>query len=128
MGYFSQIGLDTLQKNQNMHSDTLENAFEDECFDELPVPAAEHLPVSLSDNEEKTLPIAKKQKQSGDSEPVCDSGENADMPNQSDDEEEKRRAEHEAAEAKRKAEWEARQEEKKKATQEQIGYIRKTSK
>ena len=40
-----------------------------------------------------------------------------------DADEEKRRAEHEAAEAKRKAEWEAKQAEKKKALQEQMDRL-----
>lgn len=124
---------------------TRECAFEDgENFDELPVPPAGRQPVPPAEepapqpafeDDEDLSEVPEKQGQpdeAGTPAEETDDGDNADEgqaepakadTSSTDADEEKRRAEHEAAEAKRKAEWEAKQAEKKKALQEQMDRL-----
>ena len=146
MGYFSEMSLDMQEgRKPSAASLTRECAFEDgESFDELPVPPADRQPVppaaepapqsafeddgdldeapeELEQPDEAESPAEKTDEEDnadeGQAEPAKADTSNADA------DEEKRRAEHEAAEAKRKAEWEAKQAEKKKALQEQMDRL-----
>ena len=146
MGYFSEMSLD-MQESRKPSADPLtrERAFEEgESFDELPVPPAGRQPVPPAEepapqpafeDDEDLSEVPEKQGQpdeAGTPAEETDDGDNADEgqaepakadTSNTDADEEKRRAEHEAAEAKRKAEWEAKQAEKKKALQEQMDRL-----
>lgn len=121
MGYFSEL---SQEMSQDRELPVGAAAFEDEeTFDELPVPPAAEPQGQAAFEMDDDLDEAE-------SEPE-EAAETAEQPpkaggadNTAPDEEEiKRRAEHEAAEAKRKAEWEAKQAEKKKALQEQMDRL-----
>ena len=132
MGYFSEMSLDMQEgRKPSAASLTRECAFEDgESFDELPVPpadrqpappAAEPAPQSAFEDDGDLDEAPDELEQSDEAEPPAEEtgeGNNADESQAEpakadtsnvDADEEKRRAEHEAAEAKRKAEWEAKQ-------------------
>ena len=81
----------------------------DEAPEELEQPDEAESPAEETDDGDNA--------DEGQAEPAKADTSNADA------DEEKRRAEHEAAEAKRKAEWEAKQAEKKKALQEQMDRL-----
>ena len=146
MGYFSEMSLDMQESRKpSAASPTRERAFEEgESFDELPVPPADRQPVPPTaeqapqpafedDGDLGEAPEEQEQADEAES-PAEETGDGdnddegqmepakADTPTV-DADEEKRRAEHEAAEAKRKAEWEAKQAEKKKALQEQMDRL-----
>ena len=143
MGYFSEMSLN-MQEGQKPTTEgfPVENPFEDEeTFDELPVPPSDGAstptpvePVSAStadvDGDLQEVASGTEEQDEADSIDTQDTdGDDAGQepetpaePNMVVDED-KRRAEHEAAEAKRKAEWEARQAEKKKAEQEQLDRL-----
>ena len=146
MGYFSEMSLDMQESRKPSASPlTRERAFEEgESFDELPVPPADRQPVpptvepapqSAFEDDEDLSEVPEKQGQpdeAGTPAEETDDGDNADESqteparadaSNADADEEKCRAEHEAAEAKRKAEWEAKQAEKKKALQEQMDRL-----
>ena len=135
MGYFSEMSLDMQEgRKPSAASLTRECAFEDgENFDELPVPPADRQPVPPTvepapqpafedDGDLDEAPDELEQPDEAESPAEeTDDGDNADEgqaepakadTSNADADEEKRRAEHEAAEAKRKAEWEAKQAEK----------------
>lgn len=135
MGYFSEMSL-AMQEGLKPSSapNICEHDIEDEgSFDELPVPPVDRQPAPSSPEpapqpafedddpfEETTEEAGQPDDVSADdkqAEPVGTDASNADA------DEEKRRAEHEAAEAKRKAEWEAKQAEKKRALQEQMDRL-----
>ena len=129
MGYFSEMSLN-MQEGQKPTTEgfPVENPFEDEeTFDELPVPPSDGAstptpvePVSAStadvDGDLQEVASGTEEQDEADSIDTQDTdGDDAGQepetpaePNMVVDED-KRRAEHEAAEAKRKAEWEARQ-------------------
>ena len=146
MGYFSEMSLDMQESRKPSAAPlTRERAFEEgESFDELPVPPAGRQPVPPAEepapqpafeDDEDLSEVPEKQEQpdeAGTPAEETDDGDNADESqtepakadtSNADADEEKRRAEHEAAEAKRKAEWEAKQAEKKKALQEQMDRL-----
>ena len=146
MGYFSEMSLDMQEGRKSSAAPlTRECAFEDgENFDELPVPpadrqpvppAAEPAPQSAFEDDGDLGEAPEELEQPDEAESPAeetDDGDNADEgqaepakadTSNADADEEKRRAEHEAAEAKRKAEWEAKQAEKKKALQEQMDRL-----
>lgn len=146
MGYFSEMSLDMQESRKPSAAPlTRERAFEEgESFDELPVPPADRQPVPPAEelapqpafeDDEDLSEVPEKQGQpdeAGTPAEETDDGDNADEgqaepakadTSNTDADEEKRRAEHEAAEAKRKAEWEAKQAEKKKALQEQMDRL-----
>lgn len=146
MGYFSEMSLDMQEgRKPSATSLTRECAFEDgESFDELPVPPADRQPAPPAaepapqpafedDGDLDEAPDELEQPDEAESPAEeTDDGDNADEgqaepakadTSNADADEEKRRAEHEAAEAKRKAEWEAKQAEKKKALQEQMDRL-----
>lgn len=117
MGYFSEMALNK-QEELGLPAEQVPagDAFEDEeTFDELPVPSASRSAVSPA---VETPPSPAFDADDGAEELAEMNRDDASEAEGAD--EEKRRAEHEAAEAKRKAEWEARQAEKKKAEQEQL--------
>lgn len=121
MGYFSELSQE-LDQGRELPVDTA--AFEDEeTFDELPVPpsvapqgqTAFEVDDDLDGMGSEPEKMAEKIEQPSKAD---DAGKAA-----ADEEDAKRRAEHEAAEAKRKAEWDAKQAEKKKALQEQLDRL-----
>ena len=150
MGYFSELSMMQGQGHaeSSPKAEPESSAFEEETFDELPVPARE---TSTHEQDEKTetlsapaeesssLPAdepadeeapAEEEPDEEDEDEACEDDTSDEEPSSastkdaaSDTDEEKRRAEHEAAEAKRKAEWEARQAEKKRAEQEQLDRL-----
>ena len=150
MGYFSELSMMQGQGHaeSSPKAEPESSAFEEKTFDELPVPARE---TSTHEQDEKTetlsapaeesssLPAdepadeeapAEEEPDEEDEDEACEDDTSDEEPSSastkdaaSDTDEEKRRAEHEAAEAKRKAEWEARQAEKKRAEQEQLDRL-----
>lgn len=142
MGYFSEMSLD-IQEGRKPSATALtgENAFEEEeSFDELPVPPVSRSSVQSEDeaapqpDPDAASAVSAEMVEAPKDNPVeencgCDDVDDnkTDMPAgngaSKDTDEEKRRAEHEAAEAKRKAEWEAKQAEKKRALQEQMDRL-----
>lgn len=143
MGYFSEMSME-MQNGRKLSVTGLpvdEAAFEDgDGFDELPVPPVNQLSVQpAAEKSEQVLPLEQsaqavtegnEEAPDGDCVPDEDAvdetpaaKEATTAPDDTSADEEKRRAEHEAAEVKRKAEWEAKQAEKKKAIQEQIDRL-----
>ena len=131
MGYFSEMSMD-MQEGRKPSSAALtgKNAFEEEeSFDELPVPPASHSPVQPKDETASPPDLEAPDGGFVDEDDGCDDANDikTDMPAANgaskDTDEEKRRTEHEAAEARRKAEWEAKQAEKKRALQEQMNRL-----
>ena len=113
---------------------TCEHAFADEgSFDELPVPPVDRQPAPSSAEPapqpafEDNDPFEETTEEAGQPDDVSADDKQAEQAkpdaSNADADEEKRRAEHEAAEARRKAEWEAKQAEKKKALQEQMDRL-----
>ena len=146
MGYFSEMSLDMQEgRKPSATSLTRECAFEDgESFDELPVPpadrqpappAAEPAPQSAFEDDGDLDEAPDELEQPDEAESPAeetDDGDNADEgqaepakadTSNADADEEKRRAEHEAAEAKRKAEWEAKQAQKKLREQQELDRL-----
>lgn len=121
MGYFSELSQE-MSRDREFLADTA--AFEDEeTFDELPVPPAAEpqgqTAFEMDDDLDGTESEPEEAVETAEQPPKTDSADNT----TADEEEAKRRAEHEAAEAKRKAEWDAKQAEKKKALQEQLDRL-----
>lgn len=121
MGYFSEL---SQEMNQDREFPAGTAAFEDEeTFDELPVPPAAEpkgqTAFEMDDDLDETESEPEEAVEPAEQPPKADRADNT----APDEEEAKRRAEHEAAEAKRKAEWEAKQAEKKKALQEQMDRL-----
>ena len=130
MGYFSEMSL-------AMEKSSFE---EEESFDELPVPPVSYPTVQGEDetafeHESDTSFVPEKVTEGPEEDNLAEKSavsnsvniKKTDTPAGNnvvkDIDEEKRRAEHEAAEAKRKAEWEAKQAEKKQVLQEQIDRL-----
>lgn len=120
MGYFSEL---SQEMSQDRELPAGAAAFEDEeTFDELPVPPAAEPQGQTAFEMDDDLDEAEsepEESETAEQPPKADDADNT----AADEEEAKRRAEHEAAEAKRKAEWEAKQAEKKRALQEQMDRL-----
>ncbi|TCL55782.1 Cas9 inhibitor AcrIIA9 family protein [Allofournierella massiliensis] len=143
MGYFSEMSLN-MQEGQKSTTEgfPVGNPFEDEeTFDELPVPPSdgastpapvEPVSASTADVDGGLQEVASGTEEQDETDSIDtqdtdgdDAGQEPETPAEPNAaaDEDKRRAEHEAAEAKHKAEWEARQAEKKKAEQEQLDRL-----
>lgn len=123
MGYFSELSQE-MSQDRELPAGTA--AFEDEdegTFDELPVPPTAEpqgqTAFEMDDDLDGTESEPEEAAETTEQPSKTDDADNT----AADEEETKRRAEHEAAEAKRKAEWDAQQAEKKKALQEQMDRL-----
>ncbi len=122
MGTFTETAMehDVFEEDMLFEEDTV---FESEDTDQLPVPPAD---AKTDQPGAEPAPIQAPASEEAEEEPVeknlpAADGNSAQTPPEED--EDKKRAEHEAAEAKRKAEWDAKQKAKKEAEQAQLDRL-----
>lgn len=124
MGYFSEMSIDMQKPMAQDAKESQPLSLEPPEYEDV-APAAPATVITsaqepLTDDQEMVEEARLIEEQS---KPIGADQLEAEAPESSDAEEEKKRAEHEATEAKRKAEWEAKQQAKKAAEQEQLDLL-----